>query len=380
MTNRISVNRPPGALIGSFLLLVLVAACNTLPVGEDGIGRIPRTDSLIILPDSGTGIARHAVLGAADTMILGRDGNYVSRVLISFALPDSALDSITRAELILHPADSTRMRFVCHPCSVEWSAGAATWRVADSATQWLNPGGDYYSEEACRGVLAGDSLVIELGLGILPRLIREAYGIILLPLDTGFVRLSSGFTIAGAPRIRLYWGAERKETRTINATEDAHIIDTIGIGAGPGYRAVGSGFSFRTWLRFNLDSIPPEATVARADLRFLPPIEYRRGDTIELGVRRLLEPLDARGGNPRFVDAPSARLRYIVGPDSVPIAAIDMHRLVQYWTANPDSNFGLFLVAEPEWTSLFRLRVPVSGPSSPRLDVLYALPPPGRFW
>ena len=127
------------------LLLFHSTGCNTLPVGEDGLGRVPVADSLLILPDTSAGVARYAVLGDADTMLLGQDDNYVSRVLINFTLPDSALDSITRAELILHPADSTRMRFVCHPCSVEWSAGAATWRVADSATQWLNPGGDYLS-------------------------------------------------------------------------------------------------------------------------------------------------------------------------------------------------------------------------------------------
>jgi hypothetical protein len=59
---------------------------------------------------------------------------------------------------------------------------------------------------------------------------------------------------------------------------------------------------------------------------------------------------------------------------------IDIHRLVQYWTANPDSNFGLYITAEPEWTRIFRLRVPGSGADAPRLDILYALPPAGRFW
>jgi hypothetical protein len=362
------------------LLALLAAGCNTLPVGEGGLGRIPATDSVIITPDSTAGFARYTPLGSADTMLLGRDGQYVSRVLVKFGLPDTALDSITRVELVLYPTDSTRMAFVCHPCSVDWRADAATWRVADSSTHWLRPGGDYRALEICRDTLRGESLVVELDPGLMPTLVRESFGIILLPLDTGFVGLNSGFSGTTAPRVRLYWGAQQKTTRIITAGEDAHIIDTTGIRAGLGYQAIGSGFAFRTWLRFNLDSIPREATIARAELRFTPAVEYRRSDTLPLGIHRLLEPADRRGRNPNFAAAASGRLNFVIDPDSNPEAVIDIHRLVQYWTANPDSNFGLYITAEPEWTRIFRLRVPGSGADAPRLDILYALPPAGRFW
>ncbi|MFO7638542.1 MAG: DNRLRE domain-containing protein [bacterium] len=362
--------------------MLVATGCNTLPIGEDGLGRIPATDSIRLSADSSAGIAGYAVLGDADTMFLGGNSQYLSRVLIKFTLPDSALDSLVRAQLVLHPVDSARMAFVCHPCSVDWRANAATWRVADSATQWLNPGGDYFAVELCRDTLNGDSLVIEIGLDLMPKLIRESYGIILLPLDTGFARLSSGFTLATAPRFRLYWGKEQaaKNTQTINAIEDAHIVDTVGINVSPGYQGIGSGFAFRTWLRFDLDSIPPEATIARAELRFTPAVEYARGDTAPIAVRRLLDPFRRHGRSPSYANAPSGRLQYAVKPESAVVAAIDVSRLVQYWTAHPDSNFGLLLVAEPEWSDFFRLRVPNSGPAAPQLRVLYALPPTGRLW
>ncbi|MFO7675589.1 MAG: hypothetical protein R6X12_04680 [bacterium] len=363
------------------LLMLAATGCNTLPVGEDGLGRIPSTDSLVVALDSSAGFIRYTPLGAADTMLLGRDDQYVSRALIKFALPDTSFDSLTQAQLILYPTDSTRMAFVAHPCSVDWRADAATWRIADSSTHWLNPGGDYLTREACRGTfVAGESLVIELDRSLMPVLLSESYGVILLPLDTGFVGLSSAFSSATAPRILLYWGAEKKSTRTITASEDAHIIDTIAIRAGLGYQPVGSGLAFRTWLRFNLDSIPPEATVARAEVRFTPAVEYHRSDTLPLGVRRLLEPPGSRGGNPNLATGLSGRLDYVVGPDSTPEAVLDIHKLVQYWTAHPDSNFGLYLAAEPDWAQLFRFRVPAAGPGAPRLDVLYAMPPTGRFW
>ena len=52
----------------------------------------------------------------------------------------------------------------------------------------------------------------------------------------------------------------------------------------------------------------------------------------------------------------------------------------QFWTANPDSNLGLYIIAEPEYARMFRLRVPTSGPDAPRLEVFYNLPPEDRFW
>jgi len=363
------------------VLLFLVIGCNTLPVGEDGLGRVPGADSLTFIPDSSAGLARYAVLGAADTMLLGRDDGYVSRVLINFELPDSALDSITRVQLILYPTDSTRMEFVCYPCTVGWDAGAATWRVADSSTHWLNPGGDFDSTTTvCRDTLLNDSLVIEIDPGLMPELVRESFGMILLPLDSGFAGISSGFSLANSPRIRIYRGEDEENISTINAIEDTHIVDTLGVNAGPGEQRVGSGFAFRTWLYFNLDSIPSEATIARAELRFIPVIEHRRDDTLRLGIRRLLEPFDRYRRNPVFADAPSGRLEYIIASESVPTATIDIDLLIQYWTAHPDSNFGLLIVAEPEWADFFRMRLPGSGANAPQLNVLYALPPTGRFW
>ena len=58
-------------LLATVALLAL--GCNTLPIGEDGLGRLPAADSLVILPDSSAGYGKYVPLGAADTMYLGRD-------------------------------------------------------------------------------------------------------------------------------------------------------------------------------------------------------------------------------------------------------------------------------------------------------------------
>ncbi len=364
-------------LLAAVALLAL--GCNTLPIGEDGLGRLPAADSLIVLPDSSASYGKYVPLGAADTMYLGRDDQYESRVLIKFALPDSALDSISSVQLILHPADSTPMSFVCHPCSVDWHADAATWRLADSGTHWISKGGDYRSTELCRGTFEGESLVIDIDVDDLEELVHESYGIFLLPEDTGFVALHSGLSAATAPRIRMVYGAEEEEL-LFNATEDAHLVDTVNVNMGYEYRAIGSGFAFRTYLYFNLDSIPVEATVARAELTFLPSVEYRRRDTLRLGIHRLVESFARKGRNTDFKTATSGYLNYVVSPDTDSVAVFDIAPLVQYWTTHPDSNFGLYIMARPEWSRMFRVRLPVSGPNSARLDVFYAMPPVDRFW
>ncbi len=356
------------------LTLVLVfLACNTLPVGFDQLERIPEADSLVLAPDTLAGYAKYVPLAPADIMYLGQDHAYESRVIIDFPIPDSALETVTSVQLVLHPADSARMGFVCRPCSVDWNSNAVTWKMADSVTHWFSPGGDYYHIDLGTGTLEGESLVVELDLDHLETLVRESHGVIIFPEDTGFCAIHSGYSQATAPRIRLNFPDD--VTKTYNAVEDAHLVDTLELSSSY-LLAVGSGVAFRTYLRFMLDSVPRQATIVRAELTFLPDVQYHRADTLKLGVRRLSESYSRYA---RFADRTSARLDYVVSPDTDSVASLDIGSLVQFWTANPDSNFGLLLTAEPEWSLMFRLRIPRTGPNAPKLNLLYVMPPEDRF-
>ena len=75
------------------LFLLFLPACNTLPVGSGQLRGVPEVDSLTLEPDTVDGFSKYVPLGSADTMFLGRDGEYRSRVLIKFwtePRPDSA--------------------------------------------------------------------------------------------------------------------------------------------------------------------------------------------------------------------------------------------------------------------------------------------------
>lgn len=373
------IHRRLAAALTAFLLLGLVA-CNTLPVGSGQLRGVPAVDSLTLEPDTVDGFSKYVPLGSADTMFLGQDEQYQSRILVKFwtdPRPDSALDSVTSARLVLFPADSTPMSFVCRPCSVNWFADAVSWRQAESTIQWLRPGGDYWDVELCRGTLSGESLVIDLDIDRLELLIQRSYGIILFPEDTGFCPVFSNYSAATSPRLELVWG-DSADTRSLTSVEDAHIMDTVDVRTGPGWAGVGSGVAFRTYLELTTDSIPVEATISRADLVFRPDIEYARSDSVSISVRRLTQSYPSLGKYASFLDLASARLTF--SPDSDTVATLDLRALAQFWTANPDSNLGLFIVAEPENARPFRFRIPVSGPGAPRLEVFYNLPPEGRFW
>ncbi len=356
-------------------LVMLFLGCNTLPVGYDQLQRIPADSSLTLGPDTLASYAKYIPLGAADIMSLGQDSAYESRIIINFTLADSSLDSVKSAKLILHPADSTPMSFVCRPCSVAWNSNAVSWKMADSVTHWLNPGGDYWHIDLGSGTFEGESLVIDLNLDYLDTLVRNSHGIILFPSDTGFVAVHSRYSQTTAPRICLTYPDDVK--KICNAVEDAHLVDTNNIHLNPQYLEVGSGVAFRTYLRFPLDSVPEEATIARAEISFLPHVEYRRNDTLSLGVHRLFEPFSRYA---RFEDEPCAHLNYIISPDADSVATLDIRKLVQFWTANPpDSNFGLLLTAYPEWSEMFRIKIPRAGPNALKLKLLYIMPPEDRI-
>lgn len=360
------------------LAALLGMACNTLPVGYDGLQRTPDVRVLEFQPETLVGYAKHVPLGSSSQLVLGRDAEYVSRVLLHFTISDSAIDSITGVQLTLHPLDSVPMFFTCWPCSTPWSEYSVTWRMPDSESQWQTPGGDRWPLELTRDTLLNDSLVLSLDLRYLDTLAHRSYGVLLLPRDTGFARINTGASTKTAPRLKIVYSDGGSRTRDI--TTEAHISDTLSVRFGPHDALVGSTVAFRTYARFGCDSLPTEATIVRAELRFRPRVLYRRQDTLGIGVHRLTAPPGPNIRNALFRSAADARTILLVSDTTDSLVRLDMRDLVQFWTAHPDSNFGLLLMSEPEYSLPWRIRIPRSGADAPRLIVQYAMPPSDRFF
>lgn len=359
-------------------LLIFFLNCNTLPVGFDQINRLPETGTVELLPDRADSYVKFVPLGSADHLLLGKDNQYESRVLIDFAPKDSALDSVVTAHLILFPIDSTRMNFVCRACSTEWNSNAVTWRMADSTTQWFTPGGDYWELPLGQAAAQKDSTVLELNRTYLDTLVRHAHGIILIPLDTGFTAFATLSASKTAPRLVFTYASGKK--RSYYPVADAHIVDSSGLRINPGEWLVGSGVALRTWLHFPVESIPDSATIARAELIFKPQTLYRRSDTLRLGIHALKESYAQRGKYAAYEENRAALTSYIPSPTDTTIQ-IDITALVQNWVSYPDShpNYGMLVTAEPEWQKPFRLKLLRSGSAAVRLKIQYILPPGDRF-
>jgi hypothetical protein len=371
-----------------FALLVLSSACNTLPVGYDQLrGRVTGTTDTTLLPDSASSYARYIPLGGSSMLYLGKDTGYVSRIVLRFSVLDTmSLDSVTSLQLVLHQPDTLRtMSFVCRPCSSEWLESGVSWQMADSFNHWLTPGGDYLNDTLATGTMAGDSTMFNfryVEFDSARQAIIRNNGVGIFPQDTGIVSIYSGSSTTTAPRLRVtYTNKGKQTTRVVNDVADASLIDTVATHSQPLDLLVGSGVAFRTWLTFDIDSIPSEATIAKADLRFKPETRYRRTDTIAFGASRLTESYTEKGANARYESVPSSITTYVVPADSDTAVTIDIRSLVQIWTSRTDTipNYGLLITSSPEWSKLFRFRIPRTGPNAPRLDIQYVLPPEDRF-
>ncbi len=359
-------------------LALLLVACNTLPVGFDQLTTLPESGTLELFPDSLDGYSRHVPLGYADWLLLGSDEQYESRVLLKFPLKDSALDSVTSVHLILYPLDSTSVTFVCRACSTEWTTSAVTWLLADSATRWLTPGGDLWGFTLGTATLTRESTVVELDRSRLRLLVQKSSGIVLLPTDTGFAAITNMTDTKAGPKLVFHYADGKK--RIYYATGDAHIVDTINIRSQLTDLLLGASFAFRTYVKFRLDTLPPEVTILRAQLSFTPRTIYHRSDTLKIGVHRLTESYQLRNRYAGYEEKAGATTTYIpVGQDTT--VSLDITALVQNWVSYPDSfpNHGLLITAEPEWQRPFRLKLFRSGNNAPRLKIQYITPPPDRF-
>lgn len=388
---RLSITRTWRIVAPALCILTLAfIGCNTRPVGYDELrGRVTGAADTTLLPDTASSYARYVPLGGSSILYLGQDTGYVSRLVFRFSVVDTMdLDSVTSFQLVLHQPDTlAKMGFICRPCSSAWVESGVSWEMADSFDHWLTPGGDLLDDTLATGTMSGDSAMFDfryVGLDSALRATIRNCGIGIFPQETGIVAIYSGANppTATSPRLRVTYTKNGKQTqRIVNDAADASLIDTVATHSQPFDLLVGSGVAFRTWLSFNTDSIPSQATIARADLKFKPETKYRRTDTIVLGASRLEESFTEKGANARYESLPSSYSSYVVPADSDTTVTIDIRSLVQLWTSRSDTlhNYGMLITSSPEWAKLFRLRIPRSGPNAPRLYIQYVLPPEDRF-
>ncbi|MEO0108378.1 MAG: DNRLRE domain-containing protein [candidate division WOR-3 bacterium] len=319
--------------------------------------------------------------GALENLVLGKNYAYEARVLLRFQLADSAprIDSVDSVRLVLHTRVWQPVPFGIYAVNTDWVETEATWHHAEAGIPWLKDGGDFDPGRLIRfDTLRQDSTVVFMPRSCLDTLVHGTYGLILVPEvsePARFAILYSDNVTTKKPTLTYLYGSRRRSFDCIGST---YICDTLGLSLGRDQLWIGSGYIFRTYLKFDFEALRPESasTVIVASLTIFPESVFAQRETVDIAVRRLLEDYDPPEAQARYDATAIGRTSLVVRRDSM--VNLDIRPLVQFWVENPDSNHGMILSVEPENYDITRIELR-RGDRMPALRVGYVKPPSGRF-
>jgi hypothetical protein len=345
-----------------FLFLIfLIFFCDHSQVGKKGIAERVGKDTIIELSPKEKEKFGFFYPGCGEEgLFLGKNTYYEARVLLKFLIDTIWLNS-QEIKLILYTKNFAKVKFDIYPLKLEWEEKEVTWKLAKKDLRWIFYGGDYY-ENLLLGSGEGekDSLIIFLSPNHFDTVIKTNFGIILIPKETE-EDLISFYPRTERRSPKIYIKKNNKED-TLYPISNAYIIDTL-FEIPENYLAIGTGYNFFTYLKFDLKDIPQEANIINADLFLTGELEnsYFPIDTNEIIVLKLLKEYE-KEKTPYEIFK-----RQIVYRDSIKNGVkIDIKSLVKFWLEKPDSNFGIFINFYP-FSSYPRYLLL----KEPRLEIFY---------
>ena len=349
------------------LCILLFIACHELPVGGDELrvrGDLEPQFIDLSLFSSFTEF-KEVNACASRNLVFGMNEQYQARAMMSFQFPDSSYTGLDEIKLVMKlnaDFDVDTFDFSIHIMDSEFNETEATWTYRNFDEPWLTPGGDFDPDSLRHGTTREDSIVVYFNYLELAQL-QEAAAIMIVPRDTGFCYISSreGGTAA---RIEL---KKNDAVLPILAETDCYIV------TGPEPTLfddwIGSGWVYRDFVKFNYDTLLDTSMAVYAELTFRCSNYFSQRDSIEVGIRQLLEPFST-------FDTPTGpliALEKIAVGDS--LVTVDIVRHAQRMIDHPDSNFGFYIQISPQTYDISRVEI-VRG--SHRLNVGYVLPPEPR--
>lgn len=349
------------------LLLLVFLACNELPVGEDEL-RVrgdfePQFIDLTLF--SSFTEYKEVNAGASRNLVFGMNDEYQAHAMLSFQFPDSSYQGLDEIKLVLKlntDFDVDTIGFSIHLMDIEFNETEATWTHRNFDELWQTPGGDFDPDSLRYGVTEADSIILYFNYLELSQ-IQAAEGIMIVPRDSGFCYISSKEG-GSAARIEL---KKNDVALPIFAETDCYIVN------GPEPTLfddwIGSGWVYRDFVKFNYDTLLDSSMAVYAELSFSCSGYFSHRDTVEVGVRQLLEPFST-------FDTPTGpliALEKIAVGDS--LVTIDIVKHAQRIIEHPDSNFGFYIQLSPQTYDISRVEI-VRG--SHRLNIGYVFPPQPR--
>jgi hypothetical protein len=326
----------------ALLTVLLFICCNELPIGEEELnirGNFDAQELELTLNNTLTEFDKFANLGKSTNLVVGKNNDYESRMLLEFDFGDSSYQGLDEIKLILQTNlnfNNDTIKVSIHLLTHEFDEDQANWFQRMSGESWESEGGDFNDDSLRFAELKGDSLLVTFNYIELDEIIN-ADGMIIIPVDSGFSHFYSkegGYV----PKFLESW--------------------------------IGSGIPYRNYVKFEYDSILDDKKAIYAELTFRPEQHFIMRDSIEIGVKQLLAPLD----DFNTATGPLIALVRFAADDTV--FNIDIVRHIQHIIEEPDSNFGFFIVLSPENYEIANYKM-ISG--SHTLKVGYIPPPQGRY-
>lgn len=350
------------------LIFFVFFDCNKLPLGEEELnerGNFEPNFHDLKLYTSFTD-SKLIPLGTSQTLILGKNEKYQSRIILNFNFSDTIGQGYDQIKLIIFKNKSFNndtLRFSTHILTDEFAETEATWHKRNGTELWANPGGDFETDSLRWGEVRADSCVVWFNYIDLNK-IKNGKGIILIPQDTGFC----SFYARESGKPPLLHLVKNGVVSSIPLKADCHIvkIDTL-----PNYweNWLGSGVSFRNYVKFVYDTLLNHTRAIYGIITFKAKSHYGLRDSIEIGIKPLIKPysgFDTELG-------PQIALKKFALTDTV--FTLDIVQYVQKIIAHPDSNFGMFIYLSPENYGISNIEV-ING--SHKLNVGYIAPPEER--
>ncbi len=351
-----------------FLFTFVIITCNDLPIGEqefDLRGNFQAQYVELEFYNSLSFYDRFAKLGASLNLIIGKNVDYESRILLEFNFPDTTYQGLDEIKMILKVNSDFKndtIAYSLHLLTTDFEENHTSWLIKDETTYWDSAGGDFDSDSIRYGIISGDSLIIRFNYLELAR-IQDAEGVILIPRDTGFVHFNSDEALNG-PKFIL---VKNDETITVPLKADCHIV------IGPQHLYIenwlGTGYPYRNYVKFLFDTLLINKKAVYAELTFKVEHAWVHRDSIEIGIRQLNEPIDDYDTE---VGSLTGLKRFSVDDT---IMNLDVVRYIQKIIDHPDSNFGIFIVMSPENYDIANMKI---YRLSYQLSVGYISPPQER--
>ncbi len=346
------------------LLFIIFVSCNEEPIGNV---RGELTPQVLELSTFTTFTEyKNVPVGQSLNLVLGKNDEYESRVLIKFQYTDTTYTGLDEIKFIMNLNDefeNDTLTFSIHALNNTFAEFEANWTHRTLDETWQTAGGDFESDSIREGIVEGDSVVLYFNYIELQEILQST-GIVLIPRDTGFVYLESKQG-ANGPRLELI---KNENTLPVFAEADCHIV----VGPEPSLFDdwIGSGWVYRDFVKFNYDTLLDNNLAIYGELTFRCSGYFSSRDSVHVGIRELLEPFST-------FDTPTGLLialeKIEVGDTLV---TIDIVKHIQRMIDHPDSNFGIYITLSPETYDISRVEI-VRG--SHLLTAGYVEPPEPRW-